>query len=252
MITVQSFTPDVRRARVFSLLFAVLIQIPFAVLSYVPHHEFGAFGPGIMFFVPSLALVHLFPFERMPLVIAVVACQTAIIAIPVFWLVTWRNRSISGTLGRSSCFVGVIVAATASLLPLERHRDERRAAIQAAGSSAVLGNIERVNWSLAFFKSKYGEYPDNLERLDFPPASAPVDSRHAALIEFPLPMEEFFAFKYTRRPRADAGNAGYELNIDAKTGKWSNLYHYCSDESGSIRFDANSDACKRGPVVKHQ
>jgi hypothetical protein len=65
-------------------------------------------------------------------------------------------------------------------------------------------------------------------------------------------MEEFFAFKYTRRRLADGRDAGYELNIDAKPGRWSDLYHYCSDESGSIRFDVNSDACKHGPMIKHQ
>jgi len=205
-----------------------------------------------MFFLPSLALVRLFSVERLPLVITVIALQTAIVSIPIFWLTTRRNRSILSTVVRVLGFVGILVAATAWLVPIERRRDERRVAIQAAGKNAVLGNIERVNRSLAFFKSKYGEYPDNLEQLDFPPASDPVDSRHAALIDFPLPMEEFFSFKYTRRPFADGGNGGYELSIDAEPGKWSNLYHYCSDESGSIRFDVNGDACKRGPVIKHQ
>jgi hypothetical protein len=163
------FTTDVRRARVFSLLLSVLVQIPFAVLSYAPRHEFGAFGPGIMFFVPSLALVRLFPIEKLPLVIAVVASQTAIVAIPVFWLMTWRNRSISGTLGRVLCFVSVLVAATASLLPIDRHRDERRAAIQAASSNAVLGAIERVNRSLASLKVDTENTPRTLNNWIFRP-----------------------------------------------------------------------------------
>src|SRR5437667_3257162 len=151
----QILWTDDRRAWASSVFLSVLVQVPFAILSFLPRHEFGAFGPGIMFFLPSLALVRLFSVERLPLVITVIALQTAIVSIPIFWLTTRRNRSILSTVVRVLGFVGILVAATAWLVPIERRRDEGRVAIQAAGKNAVLGNIERVNRSLAFFKSKY-------------------------------------------------------------------------------------------------
>jgi hypothetical protein len=37
-----------------------------------------------------------------------------------------------------------------------------------------------------------------------------------------------------------------------KWGKWSDLYHYFTDESGIIRFDITHDASKKGLVVRQQ
>src|SRR5258708_38822537 len=111
-----------QRALLFAVLIALLLQIPFALLFYLPDSEFGVPGPGILFFLPSLALVSLFPLEQWPLVVAVVVCQTFLTSIPVFWILTWRTRSVLSSVLRFSSFVVVIVIASSWLIPFERQR----------------------------------------------------------------------------------------------------------------------------------
>jgi len=135
----------------------------------------------------------------------------------------------------------VLAAATALLIPFEQTRDAKRDALQGGANTAAVPSVRRVNGSLAFFKKKYGEYPERLAQLDFPEDADPVDSRHSGLIQFPLPMQDFFDFSYA------GSGSGYQLYVDGKLG-WK-MYHYCSDESGVIHFDTSRDGCRRGATV---
>jgi hypothetical protein len=238
------------RARTYaiSLLIAALLQVPFAILFFVPRSGLGP-GPGVLFFVPSIAFVTLFSPTSHNLALSVILCQTLLTAIPVFWLFTWRERPLSGTIIRLSCFIGLLVAGSALLIPFERTRAARRDAIRGSSHNAVLGSIQRLSNSLAFYRKKYGQFPEKLDQLDFPPAGSDVDSTHAGLVQFPLPMQDFFVFTYAPRRSLTGPYSSYEIHFDAKPGEWSDLYHYCSDETGLIHFNTTHDTCRNGFVV---
>ena len=230
-------------AVVVALLVAILIQIPFAIAFVMPSFSFGLPGIGALFFSPAFAVTRLFSRTGSSSIIATVVVQTLITFLPIFWLVTWRRRRVLSTVARVAGFVVVVCAATALAIPLERRHEARVQASQINGRSPVLSSIQRLNGSLAFFKKRYGQYPDSLAQLDFPPDQGDVDVHHAGLIQFPLPMQDFFNFTYARQ------GGGYDLRVDGKPGQGWDLSHYCSDDSASIRFDTSRNICKQGPVV---
>jgi hypothetical protein len=230
-------------AVILALLIAVVIQVPFAVLFVVPHLGFGVPGIGTLFFAPGLVVTKLLSRTGSVSIVGTIAVQTILIFIPIFWLVTWQRRAARNTLARVFAFAIVVIAATAITMPLENRHEARVEAGQINGKSPVLSSIQRLNGSLAFFKKGYGQYPDSLSQLDFPPDQAEVDSQHSGLIQFPLPMQDFFNFTYTRR------GAGYDLRVDGKPGHGWELYHYCTDDSAAIRFDTNRGKCQQGTVV---
>ena len=226
-----------------ALLVAILIQIPFAIAFVMPSFSFGLPGIGALFFSPAFAVTRLFSRTGSSSIIATVVVQTLITFSPIFWLVTWRRRTALSTVARVAGFVVVVCAAAALAIPLERRHEARAQASQINGRSPVLSSIQRLNGSLAFFKKRYGQYPDSLAQMDFPPDQGDVDIHHAGLIQFPLPMQDFFNFTYARQ------GGGYDLRVDGKPGQGWELYHYCSDDSASIRFDTSRDKCKQGSVV---
>jgi hypothetical protein len=65
-------------------------------------------------------------------------------------------------------------------------------------------------------------------------------------------MQEFFAFTYSAHQSDNGEYSGYELHVDAKPGSWSALHHYCSDETGSIRFNRSYNTCMSGLIIKVQ
>jgi len=239
------------RSYVVALLTALVLQVPFAILVFIPRSGLGP-GPGVLFFVPSIALIQLFSTNGISSAISIASCQTLLTAIPIFWLITWRQRPAWATMIRLACFIGLLIVASTVLIRFERRRGEWHSAVQGSTHSAVLGSIERLNNSLAFYQRKYGQYPEKLEQLDFPRDGADINSTRSALVEFPLPMQEFFGFTYSAR-RSDNGQySGYELHVDAKPGSWSALHHYCSDETGSIRFSTSYNTCMSGLIIKAQ
>lgn len=237
------------RACVFSVLTAILVEIPFAILSTQGPHS-GSGGLGMLFFIPSYGLVSLFSTERTPLV-AVLLCQTVLISLPLFWIFTWRRRSIVATLVWILSFAIIWIVASGVLIRFEQRQAERDAAIREATGNAVVSSIETLNTSLASFRAKYGEYPARLEQLNFP-SEGPVNSDRAGLAKFPMPVEQFFVFSYTASRTSGGKYFGYEFYADPKPGKWSELDHYYSDESGLIHFDVSHDSCKRGLIVSQQ
>ena len=229
-------------AVILSLLIAFLIQVPFALLFIMPG-AFGVPGIGARFFGPAFTITRLLVRAGSASIVATIAVQVVITCVPIFWLITWKRRAALNTLARVFAFTVIVIAATAIVLPLEQRREAQSQAAQINGKSPVLSSIQRLNGSLAFFKKRYAQYPDLLSQLDFPPAEAEVGAHRAGLIQFPLPMQDFFDFSYTRQ-----GN-GYELRVDGKPGQGWQLYHYCTDDSGVIRFDTNRDKCQQGAVV---
>lgn len=241
---------DVRSAKthlvgavILALLVAILIQIPFAIVFLMPRYGFGIPGIGGLFFAPGFAITRMFSQAGSPSIVATVVVQTIITFFPTYWLVTWRRRSAVNTLSRVFVFILVVIGATAIVVPLEQRHEARRQASQINGKSPVLSSIQRLNSSLAFYKKHYGQFPESLSQLDFPPDQGEVGPNHSGLIQFPLPMQDFFDFTYTRQ------GSGYELRVDGKAGQGWELYHYCSDDSGTIRFDTNRDRCKQGTAV---
>lgn len=230
-------------AVIVALLIALVIQIPFALLFVMPSFSFGVPGIGALFFAPAFTITRLFARAGSSSIVATIAVQTILTFIPIYWLVTWKRRPALNTLARVAGFVVLVVAATAIATPLERRHEAQTQASQVNGRSPVLSSIQRLNSSLAFFKKRYGQFPDSIAQLDFPPEQEEVDSRHAGLIQFPLPMQDFFDFTYARQ------GTGYKLRIDGKPGQGWDLYHYCSDDSATIRFDTNRDQCEHGTVV---
>ena len=236
------------KALVFSVAIAIALQVPFAVLFFVPLSGLGP-GPGVLFFTPSIVLVKYFFPDGRDLVPQVILCQVVITSIAVFWLITWRARSGWVTTIGLSCYISLIVVASALLIPYEQMRAARREATRFSSDKPVLGSIERVNVSLNFYRRRYGQYPASFEQLGFPPEGRDVSQQHAGLIQFPLPMEAFFEFMYTRRSLGNAENAGYQLYVDGKAAEGLGFYHYCSDETGSIRFSTNRQNCPSGSIV---
>ena len=230
-------------AVILALLIAILIQIPFAFVFVMPSFSFGIPGIGALFFGPAFAVTRLFERPGSTSIVATIIVQTILSFIPIYWLVTWKRRAALNTVVRVLGFTIVVIAATAIAIPLERRHEARVQAAQINGKSPVLSSIQRLNGSLAFFNKRYGQYPDSLSQLDFPPDQAEVDAQHAGLIQFPLPMEDFFNFTYMRQ-----GN-GYDLRVDGKPGQGWEQYHYCSNDSAAIRFDTNPQQCKQGTVV---
>ena len=230
-------------ALVVALLVAILIQIPFAFVFIFPSFSFGAPGIGALFFAPAFAITRLFVRTGAASIVATVGVQTIITFVPIFWLITWKRRTALTTLARVCAFLIVVVVATAVAIPLERRHEARVQASKINRKSPVLSSIQRLNGSLTFFKKHYGQYPDSLAQLDFPPDQANVDVHHAGLIQFPLPMQDFFEFTYARQ------SGGYDLRIDGKPGQGWEMYHYCSDDSDTIRFDTNPQKCNQGTVV---
>lgn len=230
-------------AVILALLLAMLMQIPFAFVFVVPSFSFGIPGIGALFFAPAFTITRLFLRTGTISIPVTIVVQTILTFIPIFWVVTWKRRPARNTVARVVAFTIVVIAATAIAIPLERRHEARAQAWQINRKSPVLSSIQRLNGSLVFFKKLYGHYPDSLSQLDFPPDRAEVDSQHAGLIQFPLPMQDFFNFTYTRQ-----GN-DYDLRVDGKPGQGWDLYHYCSDDSASIRFDTNRGNCTHGAVV---
>lgn len=230
-------------AVILALLIAILIQIPFAFVFVVPSFGFGIPGIGALFFAPGFAITTLFSRTGTLSIPVTMVVQTILTFIPICWVVTWKRRPALNTVARVVAFTIVVIVATAIAIPLERRHEARAQASHINGRSPVLSSIERLNGSLVFFQKLYGHYPDSLSQLDFPPDQAEVDSRHAGLIEFPLPMQDFFNFTYVRQ-----GN-DYDLRVDGKAGQGWDLYHYCSDDSATIRFDTNRVNCTHGAVV---
>lgn len=230
-------------AVILALLIAIVIQIPYAILFVMPSFSFGVSGIGALFFAPAFTITRLYARAGSSSVFATIAVQTILTFIPIFWLVTWKRRPALSTVARVFAFIAVVIAATAIAIPLERRHEARVQASQVNGRSPVLSSIQRLNGSLAFFKKRYGRYPDSLAQLDFPPDQSDVDLHHAGLIQFPLPMQDFFNFAYQRQ------GSGYELRVDGKPGQGWDIYHYCSDDSAAIRFDTKREQCQRGTVV---
>ncbi|HET8826961.1 MAG TPA: hypothetical protein VFM77_17590 [Terriglobales bacterium] len=230
-------------AVILALIIAILIQIPFAFIFILPSFSFGVPGAGGLFFAPAFTITRLFARAGSISIAATIAVQAILTFIPIFWLVTWKRRPVPNSVARVVAFTIVVIAATAIAGPLERRHEARVQAAQINGKSPVLSSIQRLNGSLAFFKKRYGQYPDSLSQLDFPPDQAEVDSRHTGLIQFPLPMQDFFNFTYARE------GTGYDLRVDGKPGQGWELYHYCTNDSAAIRFDNNSQKCKQGTVV---
>ena len=226
-----------------ALLIAILIQVPFAFVFIMPSFSFGVPAVGALFFAPAFAITRLFVQAGSISIVATLVIQTVLTFIPIFWIVTWKRRAALNTLARVFGFTLLVIAATAITIPLERRHDARAQALQISGRSPVLSSIQRLNGSLEFFKKRYGQYPDSLAQLDFPPGQADVNVQHSGLIQFPLPMQDFFDFTYTRQ------GSGYDLRVDGKPGQGWDLYHYCSDDSGTIRFDTSQLKCKQGAVV---
>jgi hypothetical protein len=230
-------------AVILALLIAVIIQIPFALAFILPSFSFGIPGIGARFFAPAFTITRLFVRTGSASIVATIVVQTILTFVPILWLVTWKRRSALNTVVRVVAFTIVVIGATAIAIPLERRHDARAQALQINGKSPVLSSIQRLNGSLEFFKKRYGQYPDSLAQLDFPPDQAEVDAQHAGLIQFPLPMQDFFDFTYRRRGR------GYDLRVDGTSGQGWELYHYCTDDSTTIRFDTNRDKCAQGAPV---
>ncbi len=230
-------------ALILALLIAILIQIPFAVLFVFPRYAFGIPGIGALFFAPAFAITRLFMRTGATSITATIAVQTLLTFVPIFWLITWRRRVALATFARVFAYAVCVIAVTAIVIPLERRHEARAQASQINGRSPVLSSIQRLNGSLAFYKKQYGQFPDSLSQLDFPPDQEEVGPRHSGLIQFPLPMQDFFDFTYSQQ------GGGYELRVDGKPGQGWQLYHYCSDDSATIRFDTNRDKCRQGIVV---
>jgi len=224
-------------------MIAILLHIPSTVVFLLPSFSFGFPGIGALFFAPAFAMTKLFVRTGTNSIITTIVVQMIVTFIPIFWLVTWRRRPALNTLARVLAFTLVVIAATAIAVPLERRHEARVESSHINGKSPVLSSIQRLNGSLEFFKKRYGQYPDSLSQLDFPTEQDEVDSRRSGLIQFPLPMQDFFDFTYTRQ------GSGYELRVDGKPGQGWQLYHYCSDESATIRFDTDRDKCKQGAIV---
>ena len=230
-------------AVILALLIAIFVQIPFALVFVLPSFSFGIPVSGALFFAPALTISRLFVRTGSASIAAIIAIQTILIFIPIFWIVTWKRRAARSTLARVFAFLILVIAATAIAIPLERRHDARAQALQINGNSPVLSSIQRLNGSLEFFKKRYGQYPDSLAQLDFPPDQAEVDAQHSGLIQFPLPMQDFFNFTYRRQ------GSGYDLRVDGKSGQGWELYHYCTDDSATILFDTNRDKCAHGAPV---
>ncbi len=177
------------------------------------------------------------------MIAATVAVQTLLVFIPIFWLVTWRRRAALATFARVLAYTVCAVTITAIIIPLERRHEARAQNSQINGKSPVLSSIQRLNSSLAFYQKRYGQFPDSLSQLDFPGDQDEVDSHRSGLIQFPLPMQDFFDFSYKRQ------ESGYVLRVDGKPGQGWQLYHDCSDESAVIRFDTDRDKCRQGAIV---
>lgn len=230
-------------AVILALLIAIVVQIPFALVFILPSFSFGIPTVGALFFTPAFAITRLFVLAGSISIVATLVIQAVLTFIPIFWLVTWKRRAALNTLARVFGFTLLVIAATAIAIPLQRRHDARSQALQINGKSPVLSSIQRLNGSLEFFKKRYGQYPDSLAQLDFPPDQAEVNSEHAGVIQFPLPMQDFFDFRYTRQ------GTGYDLRVDGKSGQGWELYHYCSDDSANIRFDTDRDKCLHGAIV---
>lgn len=228
---------------ILASIIAIVIQVPFALVFILPSFSFGIPTVGALFFAPAFAITRLFVQAGSISIVATLVVQTILTFIPVFWLVTWKRRPPMSTLSRVCGFLIVVIAATAIAIPFERRHEARVQAAQINGKSPVLASIQRLNGSLAFFKKRYGQYPDSLTQLDFPPDQAEVDAQHAGLIQFPLPMQDFFDFTYKRQ------GTGYDLRVDGKPRQEWELYHYCNDDSATIRFDTDRKKCLHGAIV---
>lgn len=232
----------------FAILISLAIEVPFVLLLIRgPHSTEG--GIGMLFFAPSYALLALLSPQRNPFTDLIVV-QTFVTSIPIFWILTHRRRSIIATVLRICSFLILLFAGTGLLARHEHAQYERDYAFRGATDNAVVSCIEALNSSLTKYKTKYGQYPARLEALSG--TDGPFDANHAGLLTRPMQMEEFFSFGYSPDKMVDGRPSGYEIYVDPKQGKWSELYHYFTDESGTIRFDTTHDASRKGLVVSQQ
>jgi hypothetical protein len=131
--------------------------------------------------------------------------------------------------------IGVSLGAPLALQESERTREER---LQKNHVAAVAA-LHDLNGALAAYKARYGEYPAELNCLDFAAHGAPPDKNHASLIQFPLAngIQKVYTFAYRSIATPGAGALSYEIQVDQieNTNDNADGVHFYTSESGTIR-----------------
>ena len=234
------------KAVLLSLVISLVVECPFVLAaSEGPHTRLGALG--IFFFVPSISLALLFMREGPRFVIAFIAIQTALIALPTYWILTCKSRPAVRTALPVLTFALLLGSASAVSVKYEQRRTERALVIDNAGTNSVLHEIELVNRSLAAYRARYGRFPETFDQISV--TADPPEPDHAGLQVRPMPMEAFFSYVYMSRAAEGARPPGYELYIEGKPDSGYDAYHYCTDETTVIHFDVSRSLCWSGPVL---
>ena len=132
--------------------------------------------------------------------------------------------------------IGVSLGGPLAHQKSERAREER---LQKNHVAAVVA-LHNLNIALAAYKTRYGEYPANLDCLDFAAHGASSDRNHASLIQFPLVdgIQNVYTFGYRSIATPGAGASSYEIQVDQVENTYDNAdgVHFYSSESGTIRW----------------
>jgi len=234
------------KAVLLSLVISLVVECPFVLAaSEGPHTTLG--GLGIFFFVPSISLVLLLMREGPWFFAAVIAIQTALIALPTYWILTCKKRRPVRTALPMLIYALLLSSASAVSIEFEQRRTDRALVIGNAGTNSVLHEIKLVNRSLALYRKRYGRFPTTFDQINV--ADGPPGPEHAGLQVRPMPMEAFFSYVYTIRPAQGARPPGYELYVEGKPDSGYDAYHYCTDETTLIHFDVSRSLCESGPVL---
>lgn len=218
-----------------------------SMLAGGPHSYFWPlFFLGYFFFLPAVYLMDLLAVPQgSGFFVGVVLAQTLFLTPPIFWLLTWKRRSVAKTALGILSVIMVVSLFTVFSAKREGEQAEKEAEIRKASHVTAVASLHALNASIAEYKARYGDYPKKLNQLAPPPAGDAVSSEHAGVVTFPLEAERYFALSYQAGPVESRKCVGYELRADPGSEVLSFLNHYFTDQTGLIRYnnqraDANS------------
>lgn len=239
------------RPWILATLITGTLEVPFVLMAMQgPHSEYG--GLGIGFFMPSIGLLSMLFFDSphfetstAVFLTVVLLVQTFLLVPVVFWILTWKIRSVAKTALRVVTMLSFMFLVCLFFARFESAQATAQIETEKASHFAIVSSLRTLNAALTKYKGAYGQYPDNLKQLAPPARVASPSSDHAALVAAdPLEAESYFILTYQVDREENGKPTGYEIHAAPRSAEYSFLSHYFTDQTGLIRSDSRRASAK--------
>jgi hypothetical protein len=242
------------RPWILATLITCALEVPFALMAMQgPHSEYGGFGTA--FFMPAIGLLTMLFFESpyfgagtSAFITGVILVQTFLLVPLVFWILTWKRRSVAKTTLRVISMLSLIFFFSLFFARFESVQATAQIETEKASYFAVVSSLRTLNAALSKYKETYAEYPANLKQLGPPSSNAAPSSDHAALVTDLLQADSYFILTYQAVQIEGGKRTGYEIHGTPRSSAYSYLSHYFTDQTGLIRSD-NRRATAKSLVI---